>query len=38
MPKIVIFSYSYSLAFDAPVRGVGGGGGGFPSEYCHPVW
>ena len=22
-----------TLAFDAPVRG-----GGFPSDYCHPVW
>jgi len=27
--KIVIFSYT--LAFDAPIRG-------FPSEYHHPVW
>jgi len=29
--KIVILSYP--LAFDAPVRG-----GGFPSEYRHPLW
>jgi len=28
--KIVTFSYPF--AFDSPVRG-----GGFPSEYCHPV-
>jgi len=29
--KIVILSYP--LALDAPVRG-----GGFPSEYRHPLW
>ena len=31
--KIVIFHTT--RAFDAPIRG---GGGGFPSEYCHSVW
>jgi len=31
--KIVILSYP--VAFDILV---GGGGGGFPSEYRHPLW
>jgi len=28
-----IVNFSYTLAFDAPVRG-----GGFPSEYRYPLW